>query len=175
MSQTEVVNPMRRPRIGKVVVNISVGESGEQLQRAMTVLERLVGQKPCQRIAKKTIRDWGIRKKEPIACVVTLRDDRATEFVRKSLNAVGNRLSRSSFDVNGNFSFGIKEHIEIHGVRYDPSLGVFGMDVCVALEKPGYCVSRRRFRKARVGKRHRLTPEEAVEYVKETFGIEVLG
>lgn len=174
MSQTEVVNPMQRPRIEKVVVNISVGKSGEPLQKAMTVLERLVGQKPCQRAAKKSIRDWGITKGEPIACVATLRGERAIEFVRKGLDALGNRLPRSSFDVNGNFSFGIKEHIEISGVRYDPSLGIFGMDVCVTMGKLGYRVKRRHIRRSQVGRRQRLTPEEAMAFVRGTFGTEIV-
>lgn len=175
MSQTEVVNPMQRPQIEKVVVNISVGKSGEPLQKAMTVLERLVGQKPCQRAAKKAVRDWGITKGEPIACVATLRGERAIEFVRKGLDALGNRLPRSSFDVNGNFSFGIKEHIEISGVRYDPSLGIFGMDVCVTMEKPGYRVKRRHIRRSQVGRRQRLTPEEAMAFVRGTFGTDIVG
>lgn len=174
MSQTKVANPMLRPRIEKVVVNISVGKSGEQLQKAMTILERLTGQKPCQRLAKKTVRDWGTRKGEPIACVVTLRGVSAVAFLKKSLEVVGNKLPKSSFDVNGNFSFGIKEHIEISGVRYDPSLGIFGMDVCVAMERPGYHVKRRRILKARIGRKHRLTPEDSMEYVKETLGTEIL-
>ena len=173
MSQTEIVNPMQRPRLGKVVVNISVGESGEKLQKAMTVLERLTDHKPSQRLAKKSVRDWGITKNEPIACMVTLRGEEAIEFLKKGLDAVGNRLSRSSFDVNGNVSFGIKEHIEIPGVRYDPALGIFGMDVCIAMEKPGYRVRRKRIRKSHVGKGQRLTNEEAIGYIRETFGTEI--
>ena len=174
MSQTKVLTPMQRPRIGKVVVNIAIGKSGEQLQKAMAVLEHLVDQKPCQKMAKQTIRDWGIRQNEPIACAVTLRGVNAAEFVKRTLDVLGNKLPRSSVDVNGNFSFGITEHIEISGVRYDPALGIFGMDVCVAMEKPGYRVKRRHIRKARVGKRQRLTPEETVEYLKETFGTEIV-
>ncbi|MFH0896780.1 MAG: 50S ribosomal protein L5, partial [Candidatus Bathyarchaeota archaeon] len=143
-------------------------------QRAMTVLERLVGQKTCQKMAKVTIRDWGIRVNEPIACAVTLRGEKAIEFVKKTLEVVGNKLPKSSFDVNGNFSFGIKEHIEISGVRYEPSLGIFGMDICVAMEKPGYHVKRRRILRAHIGKKQKLTPEEGIAYVEETFGIEIL-
>jgi len=174
MTLDSSVSLMQSPRIEEVVINMSVGQSGERLQKAMSVLELLTGQKPCQRIAKQTIREWGIRRREPIACVATLRGERAFEFLRKGLDTLGNRLSRSSFDVNGNFSFGIKEHIEIPGVRYDPSIGIFGMDVCVSLGKPGYRVKRRRIKNARVGKKQQLTPEEAAKYIAETFGVEVL-
>lgn len=166
-------NPMQRLSIGKVVINITVGKSGEPLQRAMKVLEQLVDQKPSTRKAKKTIRDWGVRKGEPIACNVTIRHDRAVDFLKKAFDAVGNRLSTSSFDSRGNFSFGIREHIEIPGVKYDPALGIFGMDVCVNLVKPGYNVEKRRRLKARIGKRHEITSEEAVGYIKSIFNIQV--
>lgn len=173
MSQVEVVNPMRRPQISKVVVHSSVGKSGEQLQKAMTILEQLTGQQPCQRIAKNTIREWGIRRKEPIACMVTLRGDKAREFLTQALEAVGNRILKASFDTNGNFAFGIREHIEIRGTRYDPSLGIFGMDVIVAMEKPGYHVKRRRIRKSRIGDKQKLTRDEAINYIEEAYGITV--
>lgn len=176
MSQLQKpANPMQRPRIEKVVVNISTGQSGEPLQRATQILEQLTGKKPCQRKAKKSIRDWGVRKNEPIACIVTLRGQRSVEFLRKAFDAVSNRLSTSNFDVYGNFSFGIREHIEIPGVRYDPALGIVGMDVCVTMEMPGYRVKRRHRVKAKVGKNQKTTPESVIDYVKETFGIGIHG
>jgi large subunit ribosomal protein L5 len=164
---------MKRPQISKVVVHTSVGKSGEQLQKAMTVLEQITGQQPCQRIAKKTIREWGIRRKEPIACMVTLRGDKAQEFLTQAFDAVGNRILKSRFDANGNFAFGIREHIEIRGMRYDPDLGIFGMDVCVTIEKPGYHVKRRRIRKSQIGKEQKLTRDEAITYLRETYGITI--
>ncbi len=167
-------NPMLRSRVGKVVVNISVGKSGELLERAMRVLEILTGQKPCKRTAKKTVRDWSIRRGEPIACVVTLRGQRAMDFLKRAFEAVGGKLSASNFDRCGNFAFGIKEHIEIPGVKYDPNLGIFGMDVCVSIEKPGYRVKRRRRAKSDVGRKQRVTREEAINYIKETFGVKIL-
>lgn len=168
-------SPMRTPRIEKVVVNMSVGRSGEPLQKAARVLEELTGQKPCQRKAKKTIRDWGVSKKEPIACIVTLRGPRATDFLRRAFEAAGDKLSASHFDDHGNFAFGIKEHIEIPGTKYLPELGLFGMDVCVSMEKPGYRVKRRHKTRSKVGKRQKLTPEEAMAYVQEAFKVEVTG
>jgi len=168
-------NPMLKPRIEKVVVNISVGKSGEPLERASKVLEMLTGQKPCKRKAKKTIRDFGIRKGEPIACLVTLRKENATEFLKKAFAAIDNKLSKRCFDKHGNFSFGIKEHIEIPGVKYDPELGIFGMDVCVSLCRPGNRIKYRRIeRKKRVGKHHKLTPEEAMLFIKELTGVEIV-
>jgi len=167
-------NPMLKPKIEKVVVNISVGKSGEPLEKAVKVLKDLTGQNPCKRKAKQTIRNFGIRKGEPIACIVTLRKQRAMEFLKKVLPVVDNKLSKNCFDKYGNFSFGIKEHIEIPGVKYDPEIGIFGMDVCVSLSRPGYRVKKRRREKAKIGSKHLLTPKETMILVKDSLGIEIV-
>jgi large subunit ribosomal protein L5 len=167
-------NPMLKPRIEKVVVNISVGKSGEPLEKASKVLKELTGQTPCKRKAKKTIRDFGIRRGEPIACVTTLRKERAMEFLKKVLHVVDNKLSGNCFDENGNFAFGIKEHIEIPGVKYDPEIGIFGMDICVSLNRPGWRVKNRQRAKTKIGSKHVLTPEEAMVFVKDSLGVEIV-
>jgi len=167
-------NPMLKPRIEKVVVNVSVGKSGEPLEKASKVLKALTGQNPCKRKAKKTIRDFGIRRGEPMACVVTLRKQRAIDFLKKVLHVVDYKIPKTSFDEYGNFAFGIKEHIEIPGVKYDPEIGIFGMDVCVSLSRPGWRVKNRQRAKAKIGSNHILTPEEAMIFVKDTLGVEIV-
>ncbi len=164
-------NPMLKPRIVKVTVNISVGESGERLQKAARVLEMLTGQKPSVRRAKRTIRDFGIRKGEPIAVMVTLRREKAIEFLKKAFHAIGYKLKASQFDEFGNVSFGIKEHTLLPGVRYDPELGVFGMDVAITIERPGYRVARRRRTRRPIPRRHRVTKEESMVLLNELFGV----
>lgn len=166
--------PMLKPKIEKVVINISVGKSGEPLEKAVKVLKDLTSQTPCKRKAKTTIRDFGIRKGEPIACIVTLRNDKASEFLKKVLPIIDNKISKESFDQHGNFSFGIKEHIEIPGVKYDPDIGIFGMDVCVSLIRKGYRVKNRHRKKAKIGFKHILKPEEAMLFAKEVFGVEIV-
>jgi len=172
-AKKESTNSMLKPRIEKVIVNMSVGKSGEPLEKAAKVLEQLTGQKPCKRKAKKTIRDFGIRRGEPIACIVTLRKEKAKEFLKRAFQAVENKLSKERFDQYGNFSFGIKEHIDIPGTKYIPELGIHGMDVSIALSRLGQRVKHRHRVKSRVGIKHRLTPEEAIAFVQEEFGIEV--
>ena len=178
MSEDEILSrweekPMLKPRIEKVVVNISVGQSGEPLEKAARVLENLTGQTPCKRKAKKTIREFGIRKGEPIACIVTLRKNKGREFLNKVLPVIDNKLTSSCFDRQGNFSFGIKEHIEIPGVKYRPEIGIFGMDVCVSLERSGFRVRERRKRRSKTGSKHTLTSEEAIVFVKDSLGVEI--
>jgi large subunit ribosomal protein L5 len=171
--QNQGPRSMRDLKIGKVVVNITQGQSGEPLDRAMTILENLTGQRPSTRRAKQTIRTWGIRRNEPIACMVTLRGEKANDLLRKTFPAVGNRINPRSFDQNGNFAFGIREHIDIPGQRYDPSLGIVGMDIMATVERPGYRVSRRKRARSRVGQSHRVTREESIEFIKQSFGVEV--
>lgn len=166
--------PMLKPKISKVVVNICVGKSGEPLEKAARVLKEITGQNPCKRKANKTIRDFGIRKGEPIACIVTLRENKAEAFLKKVLPIIDNRLSKESFDKYGNFSFGIKEHIEIPGVKYDPDIGIFGMDICVSLNRPGYHVKSRRRKRANVGSKHVLMSNESMAFVKDALGVEIV-
>ena len=167
-------NPMLKPRIAKVVVNMGVGESGERLKKAEKVLHDLTGQKPSLRRAKRTIRNFGIRKGEPIAVMVTLRRERAISFLNRALDAIGRKVKASSFDEFGNISFGIAEHIVLPGVKYDPSIGVFGMDVTISLEKPGFRVMRRRVKRSRIPKRHRVSKVEAMAFFTKVLGVKVI-
>jgi len=167
-------HPMLMPRIEKVVVNLNVGKSGEPLEKANKVLKEITGQTPLKKKAKKTIRDFGIREGESIAVVVTLRKQKAIDFLKKVLPVVDNKIAQSSFDEHGNFAFGIKEHIEIPGVKYDPEIGIFGMDICVSVNRPGQRVKIRRKEKQAIGHKHMLTPEESIAFIKQTLGVEIV-
>ena len=172
--ETTKKNPMQQVRVAKVVVNIAVGESGEKLEKAVGVLEEITGQKPCRRKAKKTVRDFGIRKGENIACMVTLRKEKAKTFLQKAFPIIDNKLKKESFDRNANISFGIKEHLYLPGIRYDPNVGILGMDVTIVFNKPGYRVNKRKLRKNKVGKKHQVKIEEVIEYLKNQFGVNVV-
>ena len=167
-------HPMLRPRIEKVIVNLNVGKSGEPLEKANKVLKEITGQTPVKKKAKKTIRDFGIREGESIAVVVTLRKQQAVDFLKKVFPVVDNKLAKKSFDMYGNFAFGLKEHIEIPGVKYDPEIGIFGMDICVSVNRPGQRLKTRRKQNKRIGLKHMLTPEESILFVKQTFGVEIV-
>jgi len=174
MSKTVQETSMRSVRVGKVVLNIGVGKSGEAIERAKKVLELLTGQKPSQRRARKSIREFGVHKGEPIGVVVTLRGERTKVLISRLLVARENKIPQSSFDERGSVSFGIKEHIEIPGTKYDPALGILGINVSVLLERPGYRVARRLRRSSRVGKEHVIKREEAISYFQSHFGAVVV-
>ncbi|MEM3671473.1 MAG: 50S ribosomal protein L5 [Thermoprotei archaeon] len=166
-------NPMLEVRVEKVVLNIGVGEPGDRLEKAATVLGKLTGMKPVKTKAKKSVRDFNVRKGEEIGCKVTLRGAKAEEFLKSAFTAVSNKLKASSFDPRGNVGFGIKEHIYLPGVRYDPELGIFGLDVCVKLSRRGARVSQRRYKPSKQGRTHTVSAQEAQSFLKERFGIEV--
>jgi len=171
-SQQEEVasNPLRVVRIEKVTLNIATGKSGEPLEKAKKVLNQLTEKTPATKRAKKAIKDFGVRKGEPIAAVVTLRGKDAGEFLRRALDAVSNKVNESSFDDYGNFSFGIKEHIEIPGTRYVPELGIFGATIHVTLGRPGYRIRSRGIRPAKIGRHHYVSREDAVKFMQNNFG-----
>jgi len=174
MSQSTVQeNPMRKIGVGKVVVNIGLGKSGEAIERGKKVLQQVTGQTPTQTRAKRSVRDFGIHKGEPIGVLVTVRGDETAALIKKLLTARDNKLPESSFDMRGSVSFGIREHIEIPGIRYDPAIGILGMNVSVLLERPGFGVARRGRRASRVGKGHLVSREEAMKYFRDNFGVTI--
>jgi large subunit ribosomal protein L5 len=170
---TAKLNPMKRPRTEKVTINIGVGEGGKKLENAQKILQQITGQKAVQTIAKKSIPGFGIKKRERIGCKLTLRGAAAENFLKTALKIKG-KLSEGSFDEHGNFAFGIEEHTDFPGIEYNPDIGIFGMDIAVSLKRPGYRIARRRIAKSKIPKVHRLTKEEAIAYIKEEFGVEVV-
>lgn len=171
--QLEQQQDMKRIGVDKIVINIGVGKSGEPIEKAKKALLELTGQQPAVRGAKKTVRDFGIHKGEPIGTIVTLRREPALEFLRRVIAAKRNVLKASSFDNYGNISLGIHEHIDIPGTKYNPEIGIFGMDVNVVLSRPGYRIAKRSRKSAQIGRTHRINKEEAIDFFKQEFGAEV--
>lgn len=164
---------MKKISVDKVVINIGVGKSGEPVEKAKKALLELTGQRPAVRGAKKTVRDFGIHKGEPIGAIVTMRRAPAIEFLKRVLAAKKNVLKITSFDDYGNISLGIHEHIDIPGTKYNPDIGIFGMDVNVTLSRPGYRIARKSRKSAKIGKHHRINREEAADFFAQEFGAKV--
>jgi large subunit ribosomal protein L5 len=173
LSQQELQQHMRRINVDKVVINVGVGKSGEPIEKAKNALLELTNQQPAVRGAKKTVRDFGIHKGEPIGVVVTMRRGRAIEFLKRVIAAKRNVLKASSFDNFGNISLGIHEHIDIPGTKYNPDIGIFGMDINVVLSRPGYRIARKSRKSSKIGKTHRINRDEAIEFFKQGYGVKV--
>lgn len=168
------MNVTLEPKIDKVIVHIGVGESGQRLVNAETILKQITHQTPVRSIAKKTLPTFGIKKKEPIGTKLTLRGKAAEDFLALALKAAGSTLRQSQFDQLGNFSFGIEEHTDFPGMRYDPEIGIFGMDVSVALKRPGYRIAQRRIAKRKLPAKQRLNKADTIVYLQKRFGVEIL-
>ncbi len=168
-------NVMRTPKVDKLTIHIGVGESGENLNKAEDILNTIAHQQGVRTKAKRTMLAFHIKKYEPIGCKVTLRGELAENFLRTSLGIIENQLRESQFDDTGNFSFGIEEHTDFPELKYDPKIGIFGMDVTVSLIRPGYRVGRRKIQKQKVPSSHKLTKPDAVAYIKGAYGVEVLA
>jgi len=165
---------MKQPRVEKVVVNIGVGEAGERLVKAQKVLASITGQTSVQTVSKTINRDLGIRKGMPLGCKVTLRGERAEDFLKKALKIREGRIQTYSFDKEGNMSFGVPDYTDFPGMKYDPEIGIFGMDVNVVLRRPGARIARRAILRRRIPLKHRLNRDEAIQFMKDRFEIEVI-
>ena len=166
-------NPMKKIRLEKVTVNMGVGQSGDELKKAETIMERVTGMKPVETMSKTKNPTWDLREGIPIGAKVTLRGKKASEFLRNALGAKDKRIGAKSFDAHGGFGFGIREYIDLPGAKYDPKIGVRGMDVLVALERRGYRVKRRKICRNKIKKSHLVSKAEAIEFAKSELGIEV--
>jgi len=172
--EQKAANPMRKPRIAKLCINISVGTSGDRLTRASKVLEQLTGQTPVTSKARYTVRTFGIRRNEKIAVHATVRGDKAAEILERGLKVKEYELRAHNFSESGNFGFGIDEHIDL-GLKYDPSVGIYGMDFYVVLDRPGYRVAKRKRSKAKVGPHHRVSKSDAIKWFEDTYEGVVIG
>ena len=165
---------MMKPRIEKVTVNIGVGEAGERLEKSQTVLGEVTKHKPVQTLSKTTNKDLGLRKRMPIGCKVTLRGKDAQDFLVRAFETRENRIADYAFDDQGNISFGIPDHTLFKDQKYNPDIGIFGMDVCITMEKPGYRIKRRRIQKRKIHTNHKLDRNETINYFTDTFKLEVV-
>jgi large subunit ribosomal protein L5 len=163
------------PKIEKVTINIGVGEAGERLKKAETVLQSITGHKPIETLSNTTNKDWAIRKQMPLGCKVTLRGKDAHDFLRDALNTRENKMADYSFDGQGNLSFGIPDHTLFKSQKYDPNIGIFGMDISITMEKPGYRIKKRRIARRKIPHRHKVVKEETIKFFTEKFNVEVIS
>ena len=163
---------MRKVDIEKLTLNIGAGEAGDKLDKSKKILEKLAEKKIIVTRTHKR-NTFGVAKGRPTGVKTTLRGEEAKELLKKMFGAIDNKLKPSSFDKQGNFSFGIHEYINIPGVRYDPDIGILGMDVCVTLKRPGFRIKRRSLKKSKISKNHAVSKEDSMNFVKNSFGINI--
>ena len=164
---------MTNLRIEKITINIGVGEAGDKLEKSKKLLESITKTKAIKTKSKKRIPTWNIRPGLEIACKSTLRGQKAESILKRLLKAINNELPESNFDNNGNFSFGIKEYIDIPEVEYNPEIGIIGLEVAVTLERPGFRI-KKRIKKNKISSKHKITKQEAIDFIINKFNIKII-
>ncbi len=164
---------MRNIRVEKVTLNVGAGKDQIRLEKGIALLNAIANTTPVKTITNKRVQEWGLRPGLPIGCKLTLRKDKAVNILTRLLGAVDNKLRERQFDNNGNIAFGIHEYIEIPGVKYDPKIGIMGLEVCVTLERPGFRVKRRRLLARKIPTKHRISKQESIEFMYKQFNVQV--
>jgi large subunit ribosomal protein L5 len=164
---------MRTIKLTKLTLNIGIGEPGEKLEKAVKLLRNLSGEKPVKTTTKKRIPTWKIRPGLTIGTKVTLRREKAQKMLKRMLSAKNNKLKEGNFDNNGNFAFGVKEYLDIPEAKYDAEIGIIGLEVAATLERPGFRIKRRMIKMKRIPKKHSITKQEAIDFIRKNFGVEV--
>ena len=160
-------------RIEKITLNIGAGKEQARLDKGVLLLSELCGRPPVKTVTQKRIATWGLRPGLPIGCKVTLRKLEAKTMLKRLLYAKDNKLKSTNFDSHGNLAFGVHEYIDIEGAKYNPQIGIMGLEVAVTLQKPGYHVKKRKIKQGTIGKRQLITKDEAITFMQKTFNATV--
>ncbi|MFT4343176.1 MAG: 50S ribosomal protein L5 [Candidatus Woesearchaeota archaeon] len=164
---------MKSIKIAKMTFNVGAGKDQNVLEKGMLLLKMITGIEPIKTVSDKRIPSWGVRPGLPVGTKITIRDaDKIKDLVTRLLKAKEGKLRKSCFDLAGNVSFGIHEYIDIPGVDYDPKIGIMGFQVSLTLTRPGFSIAKK-LTKRKVGKNHLISQDDAIAFMKETFGIEV--
>jgi large subunit ribosomal protein L5 len=168
-----MINVMRKIKIAKLTVNIGAGKEQANLNKAIEVLKHITGKNPVKTITTKRIAAWGLRPGLPIGCKLTFRKEDVPKLLKRLLTARDNVLRTKCFDDHGNISFGIKEHIDIPDTRYDPKIGIIGLQASITLARPGFRIAKRKLNKSKLGEHHKIKRDEAIAFMKENYNIKI--
>ncbi len=167
-------NPLRALRLAKIVINIGVGEAGDRRTRAERVIQMLTSHKPVATRARGSNRDLGVRVGMEIGAKVTLRGADATRFLERALATRENQLDPASIDRNGHLSFGVPDYTDFDGMKYDPKIGIYGLDVSVEITRSGARVRSRARSPRPLPHQQRVAPEETRRFLAEKFAVKFL-
>jgi len=165
------MNPMKEIKIEKVTLNIGTGKPGPQLEKALKLLQQISGKKPVEAKTVKRIPTWGLRPGLAIGAKVTLRGKEAEELLKRLLQAIDSKMHSYKIGKDGNFAFGIKEYIDIPGIKYDMDIGMLGLEAAVSLKRAGFSIKRRKIRPKKLPVRHKIHKDETKLFLQEKYGV----
>ncbi len=164
-------NIMRKIKIDKVVLNI--GGVSEELEKGVKLLKLLVpGRKPARTKSRKRIPSLGVRPNLEVGTVVTIRKE-MEDFLKKMFVTIDGVLKKKQVSEN-NFSFGVKEYIEIPGMEYQRDIGIKGFDVTIVFKRTGRRVRLRKIKRGKIPKRQVITKEEIIKFMEENFQVKFI-
>lgn len=166
-------NVMRRITIDKLTLNFGAGKDQKQLEKGISLIKQLSGVEPVKTITQKRLPAWGLRPGLPVGAKLTLRGEAAETMCRRLLTARDFKLRRTNLDSFGNVSFGLKEYLDIPGAKYNPEIGMIGLECSLTLKRAGYRVRDRKLRKGPIGKHHRVSHEDALAFMAERFTVQL--
>ncbi len=160
------INKMREIEIEKVV--LSIGATGEGLERGAKLLNLISGMKSIKMKSKKRIPNFNVRPGLEIGCKVTLRGKKAEEILKRLLAAIGNKLKEKQIN-DEDFSFGIEEYIEIPGMEYQRDIGMTGLNATIVFKRKGKRVKIKKRNRGRFPKRQMVTKQEIIGFMVKNF------
>jgi len=167
------MNQMRKIKVFKLTLNFGAGKDQKKLEKGVKLLKNITGIDPVKTKTTKRLAARGLRPGLPIGATITLRNEDAMSVIPRLLKALEFNLKEGYFDNEGNVSFGIKEYIDIDKIEYDPKIGIIGLQACITLERPGFRVKRRKIASTKIPSKHRISKEDAMDYMKQEFKVKI--
>ena len=161
-------NPMRAIKLEKVVLNC--GATAEKLEKSVKLLNLLTGRKIKEVVSQKRIPTFGVRPGLKTGCMVTLRGKEKEALLKRLFGAVNNKIKHKKIVAN-QFSFGIKEYLEIPDMEYQRDIGIIGLDVTAVFKRNGKRVAFKKIKQGKVPKRQEVKPEEIIDYLTNKLKI----
>lgn len=165
IKNTEFFTMNKKMEMEKIV--LSVGAVGDKLEKGVKLLSLITKRKPAKIMSRKRIPNFGVRPNLEVGAVVTIRKN-MDEILKRMLTAIDNKLRKKQLSEN-NFSFGIKEYIEIPGMDYHRDIGIMGLDVTVVFKRDGRRVALRKIKRGKIPRRQKITKEEIIKFMEEKF------
>lgn len=158
-------NVMRKIRLEKVI--LSVGGTGDVLEKGTKILERVSLKKVVKRKSKKRIPSLGVRPGLEVGAMITIRKN--PEEILKRLLATNENVLKIKQVSENTFSFGIKEYIEIPGMDYQRDIGIIGFDVTVTLKRAGKRIRLKKIKRGKIPLRQTISKEEVIKFMEDNF------
>jgi large subunit ribosomal protein L5 len=167
-------NNMRLIYLDKVVINIGTGSGSEDTaDNAKALIKKLTDHEAGYAFSKRRDPELKLRQGQKIGALATLRKEDAYSLLKRALDANNNVIGERAISKNS-LNFGVKEYIYFAGVKYDPKIGILGMNINAAFARKGKRVESRKRKRNRVSKKHRdISREEILQYLEKNFNVKI--